>query len=89
MSTQIFRRYRLSIVAAALAALAFSSCQAAGSFQTRPPFAVDDGDLSPNGTSAEPSLRANPIIGSCGKGRIRDTRTHACHGPADIQGGAS
>jgi hypothetical protein len=86
MPAEVFRRYRFSILTATLTALAFSTWQAAGSFQMPSSCAAGDGVRPSNGAIAKCSSGPGPVLGSCGKGRISDTRTHACHGPADIQG---
>ena len=86
MPAEVFRRYRFSVLAATLTALALSTCEAAGSFQMPCSCAAGDGVRASNGVIAKCSSMAGPVLGSCGKGRIGDTRTHACRGPADIQG---
>jgi hypothetical protein len=88
MLISVFRRIRFLMLATALMAPAWSNCQAAGSFQTKPasPGAVmahEDQPLPP--TIAWPYVSAGALVGGCGKGRVSDPQTHGCHGPADIR----
>jgi hypothetical protein len=74
------------LVALALTAISWSSCEAAGSFQTKPAFA---NALSAS-YEAAPALvpMAHATVApdmACGKGRVRDPATHGCRGPADIR----
>jgi hypothetical protein len=85
----LFRRIRFLMLATALAVPAWSSCQAAGSFQTKPAFSDavtfgDDESLPPTVNWLDPS--ANAFVGGCGRGRITDPQTHGCRGPADLRG---
>jgi len=70
-----------------LITLTASTCEAAGSFQTRPAFAavVMAGMAPPIPTITMPNLSASDLVGGCGKGRVRDLQTHGCRGPADIR----
>jgi hypothetical protein len=66
----------------------WSSCQAAGSLQTKPAFpgavtADDDQPLPP--TTTWPDLSATAFVGGCGRGRVSDPQTHGCRGPADLR----
>jgi hypothetical protein len=63
----------------------WSSCQAIGSFQTKPAFpsAVTADDPPP--TITWPNLSESAFFGGCGKGRVSDPQTHGCRGPADIR----
>ena len=67
--------------------LTASTCQAAGSFQTRPAFpeVARDGDLPVLPTVAWPNVSERDFVGGCGKGRVRDTQTNGCRGPANIR----
>jgi hypothetical protein len=87
MLTSARRRIRFPILVIALAASSWSTCQAVGSFQTRPAFpgAVRDDDPSFQPAIAWPNAPTGALIGGCGKGRISDSQTHGCRGPADIQ----
>jgi hypothetical protein len=78
---------RFPILAIALTALAWSDCQAAGSFQTRPAFpnVVMAGMARPLPTIALPTVSASDLVGGCGRGRLRDPQTHGCRGPGDIR----
>jgi hypothetical protein len=72
-----------------IAAFVTASCsvsKAAGSFQTKPAFrgAVTTG-LPPLSNSSVPNTTPSDQLGGCGRGRIRDAKTHACKGPADIR----
>lgn len=80
-------RIRLSLLVMALTAAPWSNCQAAGSFQTRSAFL---NVVSASYTTPSPAVsvahRNMPVIEfGCGKGRIRDSQTHGCRGPADIR----
>ena len=88
MLISVLRRIRFLMLVTALTAPAWSSCQAAGSFQTKPAFpdavtADDDQPLPP--TTTWPDLSATAFVGGCGRGRISDPQTHGCRGPADIR----
>jgi hypothetical protein len=84
-------RIRLSLFALlwvmALTVVPWSNCQAAGSFQTKAAFS---NVVSASYSTPLPALsvaRTNiPVIEfGCGKGRVRDSQTHGCRGPADIR----
>jgi len=87
MLTLTFRRMRLRMLAMVLTALTWTSCQAIGSFQTRPAFggAASDDDPSLPPTIIPPNVSANAFIGGCGKGRVADPQTHGCRGPGDLR----
>jgi len=72
----------------ALIASTWSSCQAAGSFQTMPAFpsAVKADDPPQPPASAWPNASASAFAGGCGKGRVGDPQAHRCRGPAVIRG---
>jgi hypothetical protein len=80
-------RVRFLILVMALTVPTWSSCQAVGSFQTRPAFpkVVTAGIAPPPPTITLPNPSARDLVGGCGRGRIRDTQTHGCRGPADIR----
>lgn len=87
MLTSVLRRIRLPIMAIVLTAPTWTTCQAIGSFQTKPAFpnvaTANDQPLPP--TIAWPNISASTLVGGCGKGRISDPHTHGCRGPADIR----
>jgi hypothetical protein len=82
---------RLSLFASlsvmALTAAPWSNCQAAGSFQTRAAFSnvVSAGYSTPSPPVAVVHAAIPGIEFGCGKGRVRDSQTHGCRGPADIR----
>jgi hypothetical protein len=86
MLTSMLRRTRFLMLVIALTAATWSSCQAIGSFQTKPavPNTVraDDPTLPP--TVTWPNLSASALVGGFGRGRVSDPQTHGCPGPADI-----
>jgi hypothetical protein len=86
MLTSVLPRIRVAMLAIALTAPTWSSCQAAGSFQIRRAFPSvvrdDDAPLQPAVTWSD--ISASALVG-CGKGRVRDPQTHGCRGPADIR----
>ena len=71
----------------ALSVPAWSSCQAAGSFQTKPAFPA----ARPEEMAGSSVLRTGSLgppateWPGCGRGRIRDPETLTCFGPADIR----
>jgi hypothetical protein len=83
----VLRRIRFLILVVAFTASAWSDCQAAGSFQTKPPFpdVVRDDDTPVLPTVAWPNVSAHDFVGGCGRGRVRDPQTHGCRGPANIR----
>ena len=87
MLTSVLRRIRFVLLVMALAAATWSTCQAIGSFQTRPAFpdVARDDDTPVLPTVAWPNVSARDFVGGCGKGRVSDTQTHGCRGPADIR----
>jgi hypothetical protein len=90
MSTSVPRRICFPILVLALTASTWSSCQAIGSFQTRPAFpSVESADNPPLPPAvSRTSVSASPLVGGCGKGRVSDPQTHRCYGPADIRSAA-
>jgi len=81
------RRISLLALIVASTGVPWSACQAAGSFQTKAAFQTT---VTPGAAPAVPKVSgpngsAGDLIGGCGKGRIRDPRTHTCRGPADIR----
>jgi hypothetical protein len=88
MLTLMFRRICFAMLAMVLTALTWTSCQAIGSFQTRPAFSTvasdEDPPLPP--TIMSPNASVSAFIGGCGKGRVSDPQTHGCRGPGDIRG---
>jgi hypothetical protein len=80
-------RFCFFILVMALTVPAWSNCQAAGSFQTKPAFPnlVMAGMVPPLPTITLPAVSASDLVGGCGKGRVRDPQTHGCRGPADIK----
>jgi hypothetical protein len=88
MLISVLRRIRFLMLATALMAPAWSSCQAAGSFQTKLAFAgalTADHDQPLPPATTWPDLSASAFVGGCGKGRVSDPQTHSCRGPADIR----
>lgn len=87
MLTSVLRRIRFLPLVIALAAPTWSTCQAIGSFQTRPAFpeVARDVDLPVLPTVAWPNVSERDFVGGCGKGRVRDTQTLGCRGPANIR----
>jgi hypothetical protein len=87
MLTAVFRRIGFATLAMVMTAPTWSSCQAIGSFQTKPAFpsvaSDDDPPLPP--TIIPPNVSAHAFIGGCGKGRVSDPQTHSCRGPGDIR----
>ena len=88
MLTSAHRRIRFMMLVIALTASTWSSCQAVGSFQTKPAFpsAVRADDPPQPPAIARPNASASAFVGGCGKGRVGDPQTHRCRGPADIWG---
>ncbi len=80
-------RIRFLMLVMAFTAATCSTCQAIGSFQTKPAFpTVVMVGVAPPPTVRLPDLSARDIAGACGRGRIRDHRAHGCRrGPADIR----
>jgi hypothetical protein len=76
MLISVLRRIRLAMLVIALTASTWSSCQAIGSFQTRPAFSsvvsADNPPLPP--VITWPSASASALVGGCGKGRVSDPR---------------
>jgi hypothetical protein len=87
MLSLVLRRIRFLLLVMALAASTWSTCQAIGSFQTRPAFSevASDDDTPVLPTVAWPNVSARNFVGGCGKGRVSDLQTHGCRGPADIR----
>src|SRR6266851_6285726 len=79
------RRIRFVMLVIALTALTWSTCQAIGSFQTRPAFPSAVGADSPPQPPAITWPSASAFFSGCGKGRIGDPQTHGCRGPADVR----
>jgi hypothetical protein len=78
MLTSVLHRICFRTLVTALTATTWSSCQAVGSFQTKPAF--------PSAVTAnDPLLSESAFFGGCGKGRISDPQTHGCRGPADMR----
>lgn len=79
-------RIRFPMLVIAVTAATWSTCQAIGSFQTKPAFpVVMVGVASPMSNVRLPDVSARDLVGGCGRGRIRDHQTHGCRGPADIR----
>jgi hypothetical protein len=80
------RRFGFLILVLALVPASWSACQAAGSYQTKPMFSevrlVTANMLEP--TIKPPAASAGDLLG-CGRGRVRDSQTPGCRGPADIR----
>jgi hypothetical protein len=87
MLTSALRRIGFLLLATALTTTTWSSCQAIGSFQTKPAFpstaTADDAPLPP--AIAWSSLSASAFVGGCGRGRVSDPQTRSCRGPADLR----
>jgi hypothetical protein len=86
MSAAVVRCIGFLILATIVATLTWSSCQAAGSFQTKPAFpsAVTADDDQPPPAITWPNRSASVFVGGCGRGRIIDPQTQGCRGLADI-----
>jgi hypothetical protein len=80
-------RIRFLILVAALTFATWSTCQAVGSFQIKSAFlkAVTAGISHPLPPVAMPDVSARYLVGGCGRGRVCDSQTHVCSGPADIR----
>jgi len=80
-------RVSFLVLVAALASVRCSSSQAAGSFQTRQAFqsVVTVGMAATAPHVSVPSATDGDLVGGCGRGRIRDSQTHMCRGPADVR----
>jgi hypothetical protein len=79
-------RISLLSLIVAFTALTCSDSQAAGSFQTRPAFQGVTAGIAPVTPSVPvPNVSAGDLVGGCGRGRVRDSQTHTCRGPADIR----
>ena len=78
---------RLSLLVMALTAGLWSDCLAAGSFQTKAAFSNVVSASYPTPLPAVSVARTGigVIEFGCGKGRVRDSQTHDCRGPADIR----
>jgi hypothetical protein len=87
MLTSVLRRIRFLPLVMALATPTWSTCKAIGCFQTRPAFpeVARDGELPVLPTVAWPNVSERDFVGGCGKGRVRDTQTNGCRGPANIR----
>ncbi len=87
MLTSALRHLGFLILVMGLAARTWSTCQAIGSFQTKPAFPdmvrTDDPALPP--TNTWPNLSASSLVGGCGRGRVSEPQTRGCRGPADIR----
>jgi hypothetical protein len=87
MLTAVHRCIGFLMSVTAITIPTWSSCQAAGSFQTKPalPGAVtteDDQPLPPT-TTTWPNLSTSAFFSGCGRGRVSDPQAHGYHGPAD------
>lgn len=80
-------RIRFPMLVLAFMVATWSTCQAIGSFQTKPAFpkVVMAGVAAPLSSTRLPDVSARDLIGGCGRGRIRDHQTHGCRGPADMR----
>jgi hypothetical protein len=86
MPAAVLRRVGFPILVTVVTTLTWSSCQAIGSFQTKPAFPGSaEADNPPLPPSTWPHLSASAFVGGCGKGRVSDPQTHGCRGPADIR----
>jgi hypothetical protein len=87
MLTSALRRLGFLILVMGLAAPTWSTCQAIGSFQTKPalPDMVRTDDPAPPPTNTWPNLSARSLVGGCGRGRVSEPQTRGCRGPADIR----
>lgn len=83
----VLRRLGFLILVMGLTAPTWSTCQAIGSFQTKPAFPEtvrsEDSDLPAANTW--PKRFSSSLVGGCGKGRVSEPQTHTCQGPADIR----
>ena len=77
----------LLVVALTVALAPWSNGHAAGSFQTRAAFSnvVSAGYSTPSPAISVAHTNIPGIEFGCGKGRVRDSQTHGCRGPADIR----
>lgn len=75
-------RIRFAMLVMAFTAATWSTCQAIGSFQTRPAFpkVVMAGVASPVATVRLPGVSGRDLVGGCG-GHSRGHQTHGCRGP--------
>jgi len=89
MLTSVLSRIRFLMLVMALTTTTWSTCQAIGSFQTKPAFpdVVRDDDPPPPSppTITWPYVSAGALVGGCGKGCVSDPQTHGCRGPADMR----
>ena len=82
---------RFLILVTVLAASAGSTCQAGGTYRNGPMFVFPDDVRTVKAGMPSVSLPSMPnvttadLVGGCGRGRVRDQRTHGCRGPADIR----
>jgi hypothetical protein len=78
-------RIRFLILVMAFMVTTWSNGQAARSFQIKPAFPekVVTAGVAPSITIT--NVSAGDLVGGCGRGRIRDSQTHGCGGPADIR----
>jgi hypothetical protein len=77
---------RFPILILTMTAIASSNCYAAGSFQKPEPRVVVTAGIAPSLPAISmPHVTAGDLVGGCGRGRIRDARTHGCRGPGDIR----
>ena len=80
-------RIRFLMLVMAFTVATWSTCQAIGSFQTKPAFpkVVMAGVAPPPPALRLPDVSARDLVGGCGRGRIRNHRAHGCRGPSDIK----
>ena len=84
-------RIRLSLLASPLVMVlttaSWTNGQAAGSFQTRAAFSnvVSASYWTPSLPVSVAHANMHGIEFGCGKGRVRDSQSHGCRGPADIR----
>ena len=76
---------RLLILAVTFSAAGWSTCLAAGSYQRPEPRAVVEAGTPSVPLPSISHVTAGDLVGGCGRGRVRDPQTHACHGPGDIR----
>jgi hypothetical protein len=75
------------VLASAFCLVLGTAAYSAGSYQKQPMFdhLVIAGVPNPHvKLPSPPHINPSYMFGGCGRGRIRDPQSHACHGPGDI-----
>lgn len=76
---------RLIMLVVAISSLALTGAEAAGALRRPEPHPVMAGMSPPLPSVSMPEFAAGDLFGGCGRGRVRDSLTHGCRGPADIR----